>query len=539
MKVKRTIIFLSSLLVLAACSKNEPPVPDIQESDVTAGLFLSWQDNPAVPVTGAAMDGATTLDLVVKVNASCHVKEITVETGDADNGVFLNGSDRSATHTTIDPQGVQNENQELCYIYKYKVPSCLPAGMSQSAYNIDLKLSVTDENGVTVVQNIPLSLIRTPVLFVHGLASAASTFDPMLSEMSRSGHYPGCALYALDYSGTALSAYSVNESVVSDNIDLLKQKCLDAGYAVGKVDVVGHSMGGILTRLYLQSTGYRDDIRAFIGIDVPHSGSQLADLGIDFANRYPLSIFGLLSQFGAINDLRVASEATASLNGESLNLHTVPSHSICATLATGDFVPSLVEQKQYLLAVLVFLFDDITDKLYGEPNDVVVPLSSQQGGKSAEHCSLFGNEWHCSVHTVEPTADRVMELLDGDVAAGTAFSGGFNPPKLGYIPGSILGITVLPAGEAVEIGKGGTRTVEIPGFSQMESSLAVLWNPVDNSFEDVYLKVVSPDTFRITVPEDAPDQLVLHAAAKDAGGNIHVTTIIIETVVSTSAQSSI
>lgn len=528
--MKRILILLLSLLIFAACSKNDSPVPDIQESDVTAGLFLSWSDDPAVPVTGAAIDGVTTLDLVIKVNAACSVKEITLETGGTVNGVFLNNIDEAATLTESNPQGVSGENQELYFIYKYKVPSCLPAEMNQSTYNIDLKLSVTDENDVTVMQKIPLSLIRTPILFAHGLASEASTFDPMLSVMSQSGHYPEYALYALDYSETALSAYSVNESVIPDNIGLLKQKCLEAGYAVGRVDVVGHSMGGVLTRLYLQSTDYRNDIRAFIGIDVPHSGSQLADLGIDLANRYPSSIFGLLSQFGAINDLRVASDATAALNGESLNLHTVPSHSICATLSTGDFVPALVEQKQYLPAVMVFLFDEITYRLYGEPNDVVVPLSSQQGGKPTEQISLFENEWHCSVHTVEPTANKVMELLDSDVATSTAFSCGFNPPKLSYTSGSILGVTVLPSGEPVKIGKGNTRTVEIPGFSSMKRSLAVLWNPSNHSFVDIYLGVVVTDTFRITVPEDAPDQLTLYAVAKDADGQVYVTTIIIDTI---------
>ena len=522
------MLMMSSLLI-AACGNDDPPFPDIHASDVTAGLFPSWKEDPALIVSGAAADGVTTLDVVVKVDASYAVRQITVGTGGEANGVILKEGEEMTYISETNPQGVLGGKRDRYFVYSYKVPSRLPAETEGSSYDFKIEVRVTDDHNVTVVQAVPVSLIRTPLLLAHGLASAASTFDPMVAVMRASGHYPECGIYALDYSATALSAYAENAAVIPDNIDLLKKQCLEAGYAVGKVNVVGHSMGGILARLYLQSPGYRDDIRAFIGIDVPHSGSQLADLGIDLANRYPSSLFGLFGMFGAIVDLQVGSEATASLNGSSLNAHTVPSHSICATLNAGDFVPELVAQKQYFQAIIVFLINDITDRLYGEENDLVVPLSSQQGGQTGDRLSTFANEWHCSVHTADTTAYRVMELLDSDPATNKAFAEGFAPRALSYTPGSILGVTVVPPGDPVKVGKGETRKVEVPGFGSMVHSLALLWNPTDHAFVDIYLGMMSADSFRISVPKDAPDQLMLHVLGKDAAGAAYVTYVTIDT----------
>ena len=56
-----------------------------------------------------------------------------------------------------------------------------------------------------------------------------------------------------------------------------KEALIKIGYKVKKIDIVGHSMGGNLIRLYLQSDDYKFDIHKLITLNTPHSGTQLAN----------------------------------------------------------------------------------------------------------------------------------------------------------------------------------------------------------------------------------------------------------------------
>ena len=71
-------------------------------------------------------------------------------------------------------------------------------------------------------------------------------------------------LYRLDYRNTNDSHFDVNFPQVSGGLDAIIQQSADAGLAAGKADVVTHSMGGVISRLYVQSPDYQHEVRRIV-----------------------------------------------------------------------------------------------------------------------------------------------------------------------------------------------------------------------------------------------------------------------------------
>lgn len=466
---------------------------------------------------GAATDGTARLDVVVGVDNGFDIDHIALSLAAAGNGSLVWGDASVVSLKDTDLKGVEKEGKTY-YTYTYVAPPTMPAEGGAASQSVVLSVEITGKTGTPLKCDVPVALIRPPVLMIHGLNSSAETFNPMKSALEQSGAFLDIALKAADYSATSLDSYKTNQTVVPDGILELKKRYVDAGYAVEKVSLIGHSMGGLLSRIYLQGDAYRGDIFQLICIDTPHSGSQLADLALDLSERYPASIFSIFGNLGAIVDLSVASDATASLNGASLNARKVPSHNITATIATADAVPELIGQKEYVVALLAFVAQRITGNLYQEPSDLVVPFSSQLARLSESTSSRFEDQWHCSVHTTQAAADRVLELLKSAPTTTWFCQEGFAPVELTYQTGSTVHLRVVEDdGVAVEIGKGKSKKVSITGakFEKVDVSFAVLWDPNQKSIVDTYLGIVDPQSFYVKMPKGATGDLTLFVLGFD------------------------
>jgi triacylglycerol esterase/lipase EstA (alpha/beta hydrolase family) len=87
-------------------------------------------------------------------------------------------------------------------------------------------------------------------------------------------------------------------------------------------------MGGLVARLFLQSSEYNHTYHKLITLNSPHSGTQV----VDFASKNPV-IFSLAALVGggsspAFVDLGVNSQGTNNVNGANLNKNIVPTHAI-------------------------------------------------------------------------------------------------------------------------------------------------------------------------------------------------------------------
>jgi pimeloyl-ACP methyl ester carboxylesterase len=137
-----------------------------------------------------------------------------------------------------------------------------------------------------------LSLERPPVVLVHGVWSSGSAWRRLQSYLTARGFtVPAEALidYAEESAGS-FDPYSRDHFVV-DMLSMGTEGVLrgirSQGIAATQVDVVGHSMGGLVARsrvatlnqpLYLRRENFRKgDFHKIITVGTPHRGTPLAD----------------------------------------------------------------------------------------------------------------------------------------------------------------------------------------------------------------------------------------------------------------------
>lgn len=342
------------------------------------------------------------------------------------------------------------------------------------------------------VQNEPvfsfkLKLEKPPLLLLHGIWSDGGTFNAMKNVLEN--YYPAFAINAPNYPND--KHFTENISEIIDDKNTLIENCLTNDLSVGKVDLVTHSMGGILSRLYLQSPDYENDINKLITVNTPHSGSQMANYLTDFQyTQVIVDVAGIFEGVGgfegidfltmqdAANDLRVDSEAINTLlNGSTLNANTVPSHAITSVtdgfLGIDSWICTAIEGVNALAGNTPHIADRIIDIVAylgvsicnlqhilahsiihdcpyledaegcftdiafgGEDNDQVVALSSQFGGLAEANSTFCIDDnyacdvSHTGVHKKSEVIDRVKFLLDQKPNSSYFTLDGFDPPVL-------------------------------------------------------------------------------------------------------------
>jgi pimeloyl-ACP methyl ester carboxylesterase len=328
--------------------------------------------------------------------------------------------------------------------------------LNVSGINRTDTIQVLDNSTNAVLYEHQIIIYRAPILMVHGLWGAPTAFDEMTTDLINSGKYFDKLLYAADYQKSNADAFYINDqgqNVLVKSIDHLLGILRAYRISAGKVDVVAHSMGGILTRMYLQrdwyngSNGaycYRGDIHKFITFNTPHAGTQMANFilsntafGADVA-RTILTAKGMYCNLGAVDDLRYNSFAVANLNGSRINWNIVP----CYAMSTYELHPAIINTTTFGFdeSTLVVTISDIrSDSIPGflhqvfpsEASDLIVPLSSQIGGLTRFHTEPD------IVHTYSQKDPLNLSwlhlLLDENPNTATNFtnnSAGFNPPSL-------------------------------------------------------------------------------------------------------------
>lgn len=119
---------------------------------------------------------------------------------------------------------------------------------------------------VVVVPGITASLPGPKNLGALELDPITHTYDPLLARLRAVGYEDNKTLFQFPYNWRV-----PNE----DTAELLKEAIAQAKAVCGcpKVDVVGHSMGGLVARAYIQGQDYTEDINKLIEVGTPNAGS--------------------------------------------------------------------------------------------------------------------------------------------------------------------------------------------------------------------------------------------------------------------------
>ena len=329
--------------------------------------------------------------------------------------------------------------------YEYTHPTEPP-----SLGQLELILEMYDEETDSTTETFMLRVYRAPVLLLHGFNSSSGTFNALANLLASTQKYPDYGIIKGNYSSKSRSGFAANSDVVMKWIDITLNNYHKDEIAASKVNLIGHSMGGILARLYLQGN-YRDDINSLITINTPHSGSEAADLcfGTISVLKFVLSILlGLdhtepLSANGAVGNMRTVSpEIDFALNGPTLNRFKVPSHTIASVQSAISSPPSLDWSRkplEILGDLLSFVIPELTG-LYGDHNDFVVSVESQRGGLTGPSTMTFPNLFHTAVHKASSEVhNHILNLLDADATVSPLFSrSGFDPTDLTFSESQLI-----------------------------------------------------------------------------------------------------
>ena len=320
----------------------------------------------------------------------------------------------------------------------YKAP--VNYGDSSNSRNVTVTFTFTPNvgNANTTSFTADLAVLRPPVVLMHGLWSSPAAWDS--SFVRNDGTHttvPG------DYKSTNASRFSVNVPAVKKSVDNALKQFRANMNAGTQVDLVGHSMGGILGRLYANSAqntrvdNYNlGDVHRIVTLDTPHWGSTLANLLISLRTVAPArvdaigDIIGSVTQ-GAVCDLAENSPALQGLSatavpGSALNASGGPfplyrtaienllTANVCTGWSFSTFPPQCTSR--------AFLFpqDRVNGFRFQAANDQIVGLIDQQGGVGGQN---FSTLIHTSVNAAPNVATAAFALLDGPASglAATSF----------------------------------------------------------------------------------------------------------------------
>ena len=316
----------------------------------------------------------------------------------------------------------------------YTVPKVYPS-IEGRTYTVKLRLNLYDANGdLLTYGELPIRIIRPPVLLIHGLGDDASCFASFKEYLYlSSANYFGFQLHLADYSNTNKSPFVDNMYVVQNCFKELFQTCYERGYVASKADIIGHSMGGLLAREYIQDVS-QNGVYKLITLNTPHFGSQGANLIIK--DIYPFYFAQLASlnfegQFGAIRDLQVNSNAFTShlntLSGLS-RLKGIPIHTVCTEFSSNGSLGEVAVENAIALIIRGYVklwrkenmnsisLDHLLELIYNGPSDLVVPSSSQTGGLSDSNVSILSDNTIGTIHMFTPKDPTIHELLRGLLA---------------------------------------------------------------------------------------------------------------------------
>ena len=172
------------------------------------------------------------------------------------------------------------------------------------------------------------ALASTPVILVHGYIHNRSAFLAMSRHLKRAGFR-----YVDGFNYNAL-ADGIPEAAARLGAEV--ERVLKATGAQ-RVMIVGHSMGGIVARYYVQELGGEDTVDTVVTLGSPHTGTYASYVGLGTATAQLRPHSGLLTRLnetarpGPVRwiaywsdlDIFVAPIGNARLEHPALNAHNV------------------------------------------------------------------------------------------------------------------------------------------------------------------------------------------------------------------------
>ncbi len=388
----------------------------------------------------AATDGITKLLLVQPSNEPLVIR---VDGNDGGSLGTLDGTQTNQHELSLSPVIIGSTGYVIAV---YTVPDgygIYPSGGRDASV---LSFPVSNPSNIATTS---VHLLTPPVVLVHGMWSdprqawQESGFQQFLQKKGFTVRDEQLA----DYSASSSQTFDPQSGESMAGRQEVLQKCLDVltyyhnylGCAVNQVDIVAHSLGGLMARgatllpgFYNAQNNNQGYIHKLITLGTPHRGTPLGPLL--YAHQTAAKLAG--KKIGSVQrDFAPTSQAYINL-GKQQNLHM---HTIA-----GSYLPDNTTLKNELnLLTLVLAATSHASLFDNADNDAIVGVASQQGGLPAGNTSFFTNTAHTNTakgqlsETNSPLVQqRVSDLLYSNNASlfsssiqnnRSAFRGGLHP----------------------------------------------------------------------------------------------------------------
>jgi triacylglycerol lipase len=172
-----------------------------------------------------------------------------------------------ARRAILSPSGVKGTVTEVAWVAAHL--AMYPFGM--------LEERTQDFHHVTNLSDLPpvqrgllvgdVEAAGTPIVLVHGIVDNHTVFHLLRRGLRRRGFG---RVVTVNYSSLVgdIRQLAVNFGQVVDQV------CEDTGYE--RVHVVGHSMGGLIARYYVQRLGGDERVHTLVTLGTPHEGTAMA-----------------------------------------------------------------------------------------------------------------------------------------------------------------------------------------------------------------------------------------------------------------------
>jgi triacylglycerol esterase/lipase EstA (alpha/beta hydrolase family) len=325
--------------------------------------------------------------------------------------------DPKSNSIVADPINLKHHRKDSVVGVIYKAPYYV--NMKKNAKYLAVTISVNDIEKKYIQENIIIKVYRVPVILVHGVwTNPDDSWESTDFKQFLEGH--GFWVAMVDYRKHNAKTFDpcAEPEIGNPAIAALKSRILEVldrynkqQISASQVDIVAHSMGGLIARGLCQQNGYKakenymkGQIRRLITIGTPHFGAGLAGIlyrqkdnwysykdiqhivlwnsnyGKDYKSLQLKDIYSKEFVPGTpIDEGAVESLAPNSAAYSNLLLTNVKSYAIAGSWKPKAKKSYKALEKFYrnILGNPVFSLDK--DGLYGD-NDLQVSVSSQLGG---------------------------------------------------------------------------------------------------------------------------------------------------------------
>lgn len=325
--------------------------------------------------------------------------------------------------------------------------------MSWYKFYVVLKLYFKGTGWASVAREVGVS--RNGVLMLHGLNSSRECFFPLREYLLNTAQtYFLNQMYLQDYSSSNTSSFQENtheNHVVKNGLLKLSENLLKVGIASTKYDMIGHSMGGILERLYIQEIDPKHTNR-LITLNTPHFGSVLGNvyelydsvrLEPEIRDNTGVQIFNFAlhhvvfsndPSLQAVKDLGENSSAIQNLAAGRGKLSGIPVCAVGSVINNWEGTEIAIKESFYTNypKLASFLFDKTAgrgkaylDKKAAEGSDYVVSVESQKGGcdKNYIYKGNYFQAMHCNVTKWDIAHEELNKLLTATTTSDFSTSG--------------------------------------------------------------------------------------------------------------------